>query len=99
MTRRITRSAPSKWDKAEEVLSTLDAHEWDKRLRKAMQYAKGDPLRLTSEERYSLAKMVPGTDSDGTGSWRALTQSQLDSLINMLEGWIFITYLLQERPE
>lgn len=84
------------WAKAREVQHD---GEWQKRLEKAMHYAKGSPLFLDRQERIELARMVPGAESE-LESWKELTQGQLDSLINMLEGWIFISYLLDQRePE
>lgn len=71
--------------------------EWDKRLKKAMAYAKSPGVDLSKQDRYDLAKMVPGVDSDGTGSWKDLTERQLDGLLNMLEGYVFITHLRLER--
>ena len=71
--------------------------EWDKRFKKAMAYAKSPGVKLTKESRYDLARMVPGVDSDGSGSWKDLSTSQLDDLINMLEGFVFITYLRMEQ--
>ena len=103
MTRTIKRppSAPrrgqgeTKWSKAREVRSGHD-HEWQKRLEKAMHYAKGSPLHLNREERLELARMVPGVSTE-LASWKDLSTTQLDGLINMLEGWVWITHLLNER--
>jgi len=68
----------------------------DKRLKKAMQLSKHDVV-LSQEERYSLAQMIPGIDKDDGGSWAELTAHQLDALIWMLEGYIWITYMKSIR--
>jgi len=65
--------------------------EWNKRFKKAMILAK--ELQLSDEDRYDLARVVPTVDQNGDGSWKDLTQTQLDYLLNMLEGYIFITYM------
>ena len=71
--------------------------EWDKRFKKAMWYAGQPSLKLTRQERLDLARMIPSVDRDGSGSWKELSVSQLDDLLNMLEGWVYITHLLQDR--
>jgi len=88
----------SGWKEADRIAHGKD-EEWDKRFKKAMAYAKHSSLRLTPQERYELAKMVPGVDSNGTGSWKALTREQLDSLLNMLEGWVYVTKIIMDREE
>ena len=92
---KVVRS--DRWAAAKEVREEHD-HEWQKRLEKAMHYAKSSPINLTREERLELARMVPYADKE-LESWKELTRSQLDSLINMLEGYIFITYLLDQRED
>lgn len=101
--RTVSRStqeehAHTGWEAAKEARLDHD-EEWAKRLKKAMHYAKGPPLELDDFERAELALMVPGVDKDSEGSWKDLTKDQLDSLISMLEGWVFITYLLGQREE
>lgn len=86
------------WTKAREMRGVKRDGEWQKRLQKAMNYAKSTPLCLTREERIELACMVPGTEME-LESWKDLTTEQLDSLISMLEGWIYVTYLLHQRGE
>ena len=90
MTREIKRG-PDKWEKPP------DPHEWDKRFKKAMAYAKSPGIKLTKESRYDLAKMIPGVDSDGSGSWKDLSTDQLDDLINFLEGFVYVSYLKMEQ--
>ena len=94
---RVVRERQDRWAAAKKVREDHDA-EWQKRLEKAMHYAKGSPLKLSREERLELARMVPGADKE-LESWKELTRSQLDSLINMLEGWVWITYLLNQRED
>lgn len=96
MSRRVIRSQPrDKWQAAKEVRQEHDP-EWQKRLEKAMYYAKGSPLHMDREERLELARMVPGVSTE-LDTWKDLTRSQLDDLINMLEGWIFISFMLEQR--
>jgi hypothetical protein len=94
---RVVKRAPEvdRWKKADEQRHD---HEWQKRLEKAMHYAKGSPLHLDREERLELACMVPGASNE-LESWKELTQPQLDSLINMLEGFIYISYMLSQRMD
>ena len=66
-----------------------------KRYRKAM--ALKDQLGLTNEERYELAQMLPTVDKDYGGSWKELDGDQLHDLITMMEGYIWITYMLMQR--
>lgn len=89
----------TKWEAAKEERLHGDDPEWEKRLKKAMHYAKGSPLFLDRGERLELAKMLPNVDPEFSGSWKELNTKQLDSLLNMLEGWIFITYLLDNRED
>lgn len=65
------------------------------RYRKAM--ALKDQLRLTDEERYSLAQMLPRVDPNDGGSWKELDSDQLHDLITMMEGYIWITHMMLER--
>lgn len=65
------------------------------RYRKAM--ALKDQLGLTNEERYELALMLPKVDKDDGGSWKELDEDQLHDLITMMEGYIWISYMLMQR--
>ena len=65
------------------------------RFHKAM--ALKDDLHLTTEERHSLAQMLPGVDKDYGGSWKELNPKQLHDLITMMEGFIWISHLFAER--
>ena len=65
------------------------------RYRKAM--ALKDQLGLTNEERYELALMLPRVDKDDGGSWKELDEDQLHDLITMMEGYIWISYMLMQR--
>lgn len=65
------------------------------RYRKAM--ALKEELGLTKEERYSLAQMLPSVDKEDGGSWRDLDQDQLHDIITMMEGYVWITYMMMQR--
>lgn len=66
------------------------------RYRKAMVLK--EELGLSKEERYSLAQMLPSVDKDYGGSWKELDSEQLHDLITMMEGFIWITHLMMQRP-
>ena len=66
-----------------------------RRFNKAM--ALKEELGLTKEERYELAQLLPGVDKDDGGSWKDLNPKQLHDLITMMEGWIFISHIFQNR--
>jgi hypothetical protein len=55
-------------------------------------------IGLSDEERHSLAQMIPGVDKDQGGSWKDLNPRQLSILINMLEGYVLIAALINQRP-
>lgn len=67
-----------------------------RRFAKAMALAKSD-LGMTDEERYELAQMLPGVDKDYGGSWKDLNPKQLHDLITMMEGFIYIAAMVQQR--
>ena len=67
------------------------------RYRKAM--ALKESLRLSQEERYSLAQMLPSVDKDYGGSWRELNEEQLHDLITMMEGYVWISYMMMQRDD
>lgn len=59
---------------------------------RAMAFA--DDIGLDDDKRHALAQMIPGVDKDGDGSWKNLNGKQLHDLNCMLDGFIWITYLL-----
>jgi hypothetical protein len=65
------------------------------RYKKAM--ALKEELGFTKEERYELARMIPGVDKDDGGSWKELDSDQLHDLITMMEGYIWISYMMMQR--
>lgn len=78
-------------------MSIAASDAYTNRYKKAM--ALKDDLGLTDEERYSLAQMLPRVDKDYGGSWKQLDSDQLHDLITMMEGYIWITYLMIQRPD
>jgi len=66
-----------------------------RRYRKAM--ALKEQLGFTTEERHDLALMLPRVDKDDGGSWKELDEDQLHDLITMMEGYIWITYMMMQR--
>jgi len=67
----------------------------ERRYRKAM--ALKEQLHLTTEERHELALMLPRVDKDDGGSWKELDSDQLHDLITMMEGYIWISYMMMQR--
>ena len=65
------------------------------RYRKAMVLK--EELGLSNDERHELALMLPRVDKDDGGSWKELDEDQLHDLITMMEGYIWITYMLMQR--
>lgn len=65
------------------------------RYRKAMVLK--EELGLSNEERHELALMLPRVDKDDGGSWKELDEDQLHDLITMMEGYIWITYMMMQR--
>jgi hypothetical protein len=65
------------------------------RYRKAMVLK--EELGMTSEERHELALMLPRVDKDDGGSWKELDEDQLHDLITMMEGYIWISYMMMQR--
>lgn len=65
------------------------------RYRKAM--ALKEQLGLSDDERYELARMLPRVDKDDGGSWKDLDGDQLHDLITMMEGYIWISYMMMQR--
>lgn len=66
-----------------------------RRFHKAM--AMKDEIGLTTEERHSLAQMIPGVDKDDGGSWKDLNPKQLGILLNYMDGYGYITEILAQR--
>jgi len=56
-----------------------------------------EQLGFTTEERHELALMLPRVDKDDGGSWKELDEDQLHDLITMMEGYIWITYMMMQR--
>ena len=90
MTRRIVRGLTE-----DELLEQQIEDARHRRFLKAM--ALKTEIGLSDDERYSLAQMIPGVDKDSGGSWKALNPKQLSILINMLEGYGFISALMNQR--
>lgn len=67
-----------------------------KRFRKAMAL-NDDHFHFTKEERYELARMIVGVDTESGGSWKDLDSKQLHDLITMMEGYAYINYMLLSR--
>lgn len=63
--------------------------EQSQRIKRAHVYAM--ELGMSDEQRYELARMLPGVDPDGDGSWKNLTPEQEHDLLTMIEGYIFMT--------
>ena len=89
----VTSNIDSKISFSAKKAQPLDIRE--KRYRRAMVLK--EELKLTNEERYELALMLPRVDKDGTGSWKELDSDQLHDLLCMLEGYIYITYMMGQR--
>lgn len=53
-----------------------------------------DEIGLTDEERHELALMIPGVQD---GSWKNLDTREMHILLNYLEGFQHILYLLAQR--
>jgi hypothetical protein len=66
-----------------------------RRFQKAMSLK--DSIGLTDDERYQLAQWIPGVDKDFGGSWKELNPKQLHDLITMMEGFVLITHMINER--
>ena len=67
----------------------------ERRFKKAM--ALKEELGLTKEERHELAQLLPGVDKDDGGSWKDLNPKQLHDLITMMEGFVYLTHIFQNR--
>jgi hypothetical protein len=65
------------------------------RYRKAMVLK--EELGLSNDERHELALMLPRVDKDDGGSWKELDDDQLHDLITMMEGYIWISYMMMQR--
>ena len=66
------------------------------RFKRAMIVAR--EIGLTKDERHELAQLIPTTDRDFDGSWKRLTEDELEELISLMEGYIYIRYLALMRP-
>lgn len=68
-----------------------------KRKRMNKCYALAEELGLTDDSRHELALMIPSIDKDSEGSWRSLNSQQLHELLTMLEGYVFVRFLLDNQ--
>lgn len=102
--RTVTRSRPSRgWPTVEahythtvSEANEIEEERRSKRFRKAMAL-NDDHFHFTDEERYDLARMLVGVDTETGGSWKALDSNQLHDLITMMEGYAFINWMLMNR--
>jgi hypothetical protein len=95
MTRVINRDVVSQPEEEWKPYAPLDGR-GGKVFRKAMAIA--EEIHMTQEERYELALLVPSVDKDGTGSWKNLSAKELETVLTMLEGFVYIEALLSLRP-
>lgn len=77
--------------------SDRDDSKYRKQFKLAMELK--DELGLTDEERHELALMIPGVDKDGNGSWKNLTNEQMHTLLNYLEGALYVAHLRMQRGD
>lgn len=77
----------------ESVVTSPDVR--SNRYRKAMVLK--EELGLSNDERHELALMLPRVDKDDGGSWKELDDDQLHDLITMMEGYIWISYMMMQR--
>jgi len=85
--REIEEASQAEADAIEEIRQ--------RRFKKAM--ALKEELGLTKEERHELAQLLPGVDKDDGGSWKDLNPKQLHDLITMMEGFVYLTHIFQNR--
>ena len=83
------------WDESDDKEADIIEEKRMNRLRKAFSLA--TDLGLTKAERYDLAQMLVGVDKDDGGSWKDLNPRQLHDLITMLEGYIFVKFVVDNR--
>ena len=76
--------------------TTVSSNMTWKLFRKAMALA--TEIGLTNDERHELAQIIPTTDADFDASWKSLNEDQLQELVAMLCGYIYIRYLGLMRP-
>lgn len=91
MSRQITRGLPHTV-RVDDIIEQKRQN----RLRKA--FATATDLGLTKGDRHELAQMLSSVDKDSGGSWKDLNPVQLHDLITMMEGYVFITHLLDGGP-
>jgi hypothetical protein len=70
-----------------------DAFARGKRLRKAFVLA--GEIGLTDDERYELSAFFLGEDS----SWKNLNSVQLDRILDMMDGYVIISHLVNNRQQ
>jgi len=56
-------------------------------------------LGLTDEERYELARVLPTIEEHHNGSWKNLDEQQYHDLLTMMEGYVFLTHLMNDRQQ
>jgi hypothetical protein len=56
-----------------------------------------EEIGLTSDERHELASFLFSYREGEEGSWKNLTSRELHDLICFLEGYLFISQLLEQR--
>lgn len=59
-------------------------------------FALADHVGLTKSERRELAAMIGFSES---GSWKELDMKQLHDIMTMLEGFAFVTFIINSRME
>jgi hypothetical protein len=64
-----------------------------KRLRKA--FALADEIGLSDDERYELSAFFLGEES----SWKNLNSMQLDRILDMMDGYVIITHIVNNRQQ
>lgn len=87
MTRRIVRGEPRLSPEEEEHRKLY--------LRKAFSMA--DLFRLDDDERHDLAHMIATVPAGHSGSWGELNILQLHELIMYLEGFAFVSSIIEMR--
>lgn len=72
-----------------------DPEKIGRQFRKAMSLA--DSCGLADDDRYELARLLRGVPDNFDGSWRKLNEEQLHDLLSMLEGYLYINWIVQKK--
>jgi len=88
--RKVIKREPTQEEEQKAYDATLQ-----RRFKKAM--ALKDDLNLSREERYQLARWLPGVPEEFSGSWKELSSQELHDLIVMMEGFLYLTYIMSTR--